>query len=159
MRKKDLLNQNVLLFEQLRKVELENTSLKKKIKSLESEIATLNNKICEQSREEVPVDNLLFSEEKEVDNTINIDADTQYGADIIGKIVVRATECNNTLSLNTKADSRTLINLIIGKTEISKADILSVISDDCNFDTKKNKMDTIMNEAFEYFESVMAQII
>lgn len=158
MRKKDLLNQNVLLFEQLRKVELENTSLKKKIKSLENEIQLLNNKFDEQSREETSSYNLSVPENNTADNSVVIDDETQYGADIIGKIVVRATECNNILSLNSKADSRTLINLILGKTELAKADVLSVISDDCNFDTKKSKMDTIMNEAFEYFESVMAQV-
>ncbi|MBQ8203103.1 MAG: hypothetical protein IJZ75_02335 [Clostridia bacterium] len=157
MRKKDLLNQNVMLFEQLRKVELENTALRKKNKSLEGEIEALNKKIEDLTAKPVYSEPLIALEEK-ITETAVLDDATSYGADAIGKIVLRATEYNGKLSENTTADSRTLINLILGRTEISKSEILAVVSDDCGFDTKKSRIHTIMNEAFEYFESVMAQI-
>ncbi len=158
MRKKDLLSQNIMLFEQLRKVELENTSLRKKNKALENEIETLNIKLQDMNREEVISQPLAKLEEKVTDAAVFLDDETQYGADVIGKIVLKATEYNSKLGYDSVKDSRTLINLILGKTEIAKAEILSVISGDCNLSTKKSKIDTIMNETFEYFESVMAQI-
>lgn len=154
MRKKDLLNQNIMLFEQLRKVELENTSLRKKNKSLEKELDELGIKIKE----------LQFKETEVIDTETNepvnpeLDDSTSYGSEIIGKIVLKATELNGELSINSSPDNLTLINLILGKTEISKSEILAIVSDDCNIETKKSKIDTVKNQAFEYFESVMAQI-
>ncbi len=154
MRKKDLLNQNIMLFEQLRKVELENTSLRKKNKSLEKELDELGIKIKE----------LQFKETEVIDTETNepvnpeLDDSTSYGSETIGKIVLKATELNGELSINSSPDNVTLINLILGKTEISKSEILAIVSDDCNIETKKSKIDTVKNQAFEYFESVMAQI-
>lgn len=157
MRKKDLLNQNIMLFEQLRKVELENTSLRKKNKSLEKELDELKIKIQE----------LQFKTIEAISPEINVvcekiplelDDATSYGSETIGKIVVKATELNGELSVNSSPDNVTLINLILGKTEISKSEILAIVSDDCNIETKKSKIDTVKNQAFEYFESVMAQI-
>lgn len=158
MRKKDLLNQNITLFEQLRKIELENTSLRKKNKALQNEIDILNEKLQEKNREEVISEPLAKLEDKVIDSAVLLDDATVYGADIIGKIVLKATEYNSKLSVDTTPDSRTLINLILGKTEFAKSEILSAISDDCGIETKKNKINTIMTEAFEYFESVMGQI-
>lgn len=154
MRKKDLLNQNIMLFQQLRKVELENTSLRKKNKSLEKELDELGIKIKE----------LQFKETEVIDTETNepvnseLDDSTSYGSEIIGKIVLKATELNGELSINSSPDNVTLINLILGKTEISKSEILAIVSNDCNIETKKSKIDTVKNQAFEYFESVMAQI-
>lgn len=157
MRKKDLINQNIMLFEQLRRVELENTSLKKRNNLLEKEISEFKYTIeqfSHQKTEEV-------MPEIEIIESVNetfIDDAMAYGSEIIGKIVLKATELNGELGLKSSPDSLTLINLILGKTEISKSEILTIISDDCSFETKKSKIDTVKNQAFEYFESVMAQI-
>ena len=64
MRKKDLINQNIMLFEQLRKVELENTSLRKKNKSLEKEVAELNEKLMEIRFEETKIVDYNVDESK-----------------------------------------------------------------------------------------------
>lgn len=157
MRKKDLINQNIMLFEQLRKVELENTSLRKKNKSLEKEVAELNEKLMEIRFEETKI------VESEVDTSklsavSELDESVSYGSNTIGEIVLKATELNSELSVNSSPDNITLINLILGRTEISKSEILSIVSDDCSIETKKSKIDTVKNQAFEYFESVMAQI-
>lgn len=158
MRKKDLLNQNIILFEQLRKVELENTSLRKKNKALEKELEELSDKVKElEFKPPVAVVTSDVTTQEAVVNT-NLDDETAYGSETIGKIVLKATELNSNLSVNSSPDNVTLINLILGKTEISKSEILAIVSDDCSIETKKSKIDTVKNQAFEYFESVMAQI-
>ena len=158
MRKKDLLNQNIILFEQLRKVELENTSLRKKNKALEKELEELSDKVKElEFKPPVAVVTSDVTTQEAVVNT-DLDDETAYGSEIIGKIVLKATELNSNLSVNSSPDNVTLINLILGKTEISKSEILAIVSDDCSIETKKSKIDTVKNQAFEYFESVMAQI-
>ena len=158
MRKKDLLNQNIILFEHLRKVELENTSLRKKNKALEKELEELSDKVKElEFKPPVAVVTSDVTTQEAVVNT-DLDDETAYGSEIIGKIVLKATELNSNLSVNSSPDNVTLINLILGKTEISKSEILAIVSDDCSIETKKSKIDTVKNQAFEYFESVMAQI-
>ena len=158
MRKKDLLNQNIILFEQLRKVELENTSLRKKNKALEKELEELSDKVKElEFKPPVAVVTSAVTTQEAVVNT-DLDDETAYGSETIGKIVLKATELNSNLSVNSSPDNVTLINLILGKTEISKSEILAIVSDDCSIETKKSKIDTVKNQAFEYFESVMAQI-
>lgn len=158
MRKKDLLNQNIILFEQLRKVELENTSLRKKNKALEKELEELSDKVKElEFKPPVAVVTSDVTTQEAVVNT-DLDDETAYGSETIGKIVLKATELNSNLSVNSSPDNVTLINLILGKTEISKSEILAIVSDDCSIETKKSKIDTVKNQAFEYFESVMAQI-
>lgn len=158
MRKKDLLNQNIILFEQLRKVELENTSLRKKNKALEKELEELSDKVKElEFKPPVAVVTSDVTTQEAVVNT-DLDDETAYGSETIGKIVIKATELNSNLSVNSSPDNVTLINLILGKTEISKSEILAIVSDDCSIETKKSKIDTVKNQAFEYFESVMAQI-
>ncbi len=158
MRKKDLLNQNIILFEQLRKVELENTSLRKKNKALEKELEELSDKVKElEFKPPVAVVTSDVTTQEAVVNT-DLDDETAYGSETIGEIVLKATELNSNLSVNSSPDNVTLINLILGKTEISKSEILAIVSDDCSIETKKSKIDTVKNQAFEYFESVMAQI-
>lgn len=158
MRKKDLLNQNIILFEQLRKVELENTSLRKKNKALEKELEELSDKVKElEFKPPVAVVTSDVTTQEAVVNT-DLDDETAYGSETIGKIVLKATELNSNLSVNSSPDNVMLINLILGKTEISKSEILAIVSDDCSIETKKSKIDTVKNQAFEYFESVMAQI-
>lgn len=158
MRKKDLLNQNIILFEQLRKIELENTSLRKKNKALEKELEELSDKVKElEFKPPVAVVTSAVTTQEAVVNT-DLDDETAYGSETIGKIVLKATELNSNLSVNSSPDNVTLINLILGKTEISKSEILAIVSDDCSIETKKSKIDTVKNQAFEYFESVMAQI-
>ena len=82
-----------------------------------------------------------------------------YGAKVIGKIVVSAAEYSNKLSVGGTDKNKELLNLILGKTEIAKAEILAVIEGDDTLQVKSMKMDQIAVESIEYFESVAAQIL
>ncbi len=90
---------------------------------------------------------------------IEVNDVTQYGAEIIGKIVVAAAQNSNTLTAGGETKYRELVNLILGKTEVAKADILSAVNSETTFEIKKNIIDDVYESTLEYFESVMAQRI
>ncbi|MCQ2440809.1 MAG: hypothetical protein MJ076_02790 [Clostridia bacterium] len=154
MRKKDLLNQNMSLFEQLQKAKLEISRMRKEIALKNAEIESLKKKtgncVAEIECKEQPKEDNKKSEE--------LPQDVEYGAEIIGKIVVSATDYSNKLTAGGETKYRELVNLILGRTEVAKSDILSVISTDEIIDWKKEKINGIMENTLEYFESVMAQI-
>ena len=54
-------------------------------------------------------------------------------------------------------NSKELLNLILGRTEVAKAEILKTVSSDIAFDEKKAKIDAEYESAKDYFESVIRQ--
>ena len=154
MRKKDLIKLNEDLF-------LRNEENLKIIESLKQEIEELKHEkeekteICTQEAYEEPIEE---ETETETEETVILPDDTSYGASVIGKIVVLATENCNKLSLNDSTQkSRDQINLILGRTEVAKAEILKIITQNISLERKIELMDTEKNEVSDYFESVMAQ--
>ncbi len=154
MRKKELLNQNMALFEQLQKAKLEIASLKKEISLKDAEILNLRKT---KNSDDYKTD-IVKEIEQNVANAVEIPSDVEYGAEIIGKVVVCATEYSNRLTSDGDTRYRELVNLILGKTEVAKSDILSVVSSNVGFDEKKEKINKIKDDTVEYFNSVMAQI-
>ncbi len=154
MRKKELLNQNMALFEQLQKAKLEIASLKKELSSKDAEILNLRKT---KNSDDYKTD-IVKEIEQNVANAVEIPSDVEYGAEIIGKVVVCATEYSNRLTSDGDTRYRELVNLILGKTEVAKSDILSVVSSNVGFDEKKEKINKIKDDTVEYFNSVMAQI-
>lgn len=156
MRKKQLLNQNISLFEQLQKekannAELanENARLKEKNKELKEALENIREKSAKTA---TPLEKI---EEKMIESAI--DRDTQYASAVIGKIVVASAEYSNKLTDGGETRYIELVNLILGRAEVAKSEILSVVSSDDEFVFKKEKMDEILSRSREYFESVMAQ--
>ncbi len=161
MRKKKLIEQNLSLFEQLQKTQGEIVELKRMLTKSADEISVLKAKIAENKVEEKPqavTEPMRRLEEKVIANA-TLKPDMEYGALVIGKIVVAAAEYSNKLTIGGDESKKELVNLILGKTEVAKAEILSVIETGDSFDVKCTKMDQIATLAKEYFESVIAQII
>ncbi len=161
MRKKKLIEQNLSLFEQLEKTQGELNELKRLLKKNAEEIGSLKAKLAESNSEEkqpVVTEPMRRLEEKVITNA-TLKPDMEYGATVIGKIVVSAAEYSNKLTLGGDDSKKELVNLILGKTEIAKAEILSVIETDDSFDVKCAKIDQIAAVSKEYFESVAAQIV
>ena len=65
---------------------------------------------------------------------------------------------SNMLTVDGNADNRELVNLLLGKTEVAKAEILSVVSQNIGLEEKKIKIDSIADEALDYFKSILAQL-
>ena len=81
----------------------------------------------------------------------------EYGAQTIGKIVLSATQYSNMLTADGQTGYKELLNLILGRTEVAKAEILDITACDSEFSVKKHMIDDVYEQALEYFESVMAQ--
>ena len=96
---------------------------------------------------EVPNQEPLLSEEFE------------YAASIIGKTVVEATKtCNELTAISDEGDTKELVNLVLGRTEVLKAEILKILKSDNDFEQKKDLMQKEQESAYDYFNSIKAQI-
>ena len=161
MNKKKLIEQNFLLFENLQKTQRELADLKQVLSQNMEEINALKSQL--EKSKEVQTEPKVTEPIRRLEETMIANAalkpDMEYGAQIIGKIVVCAAEYSNKLTAGGNDTHKELLNLILGKTEIAKAEILSVIESADNFDVKCEKIDKIADAAKEYFDSVLAQII
>lgn len=166
MKKKDLIRLNEELFHRneqtlrsLEDIKNENKQLLNELEALRAQMEELKKPIeqeeepVEQEKTATPLENL---KEKMIE--ANLPNDTKYGAEIIGKIVVSAaTHCNNLSFAENSAENKELINLILGRTEVAKAEILSIVSSATPLEEKISLIDAQRNEAEDYFNSVLAQ--
>lgn len=164
MRKKKLIEQNLSLFEDLQKVQAELKEAKRLLSRNVDEMNALKAEL-EKVKSFQPIqENEKLTEpmhrlEEKVITTASIKPDMEYASKVIGKIVIAAAEYSNKLTLGGDDSKKELVNLILGKTEIAKSEILSVIETDDAFDVKCMKIDQIAAVSKEYFESVLAQIV
>lgn len=157
MRKKELLKVNYELNSRLeiqnsyvKKLKEEKEELLKEISNLKEENENLKNQLQKSEP-------LLDLEEK-VSQNANISDETKYGATAIGKIVVSATKNCNLLANENFANAKELVNLILGRTEVAKAEILKIVSLESDFETKKTLIDNEITAAEDYFLSVRGQV-
>lgn len=159
MRKKDLIRQNLTLSDALQKTQLELSELKKQLKSYSDEIKALKSELSDKENEIQQTTEPMRRLEEKVITTASLKPDVEYGAKVIGEIVVSAADYSNKLTQGGDSSHKELINLILGKTELTKAEILSVTQTDDELEVKRVKIDQIAKTANEYFESVLAQIV
>lgn len=168
MNSKLLIKQNRDLFDKLqianlncRRLTEENKLLKEKIDFLTSRLSDeIKNKseVNEETNNEKDITAEKIAEGiEEPEETIVLSPEIEYGSKIIGEIVMSATQYSNRLSSEHKENIKELLNLILGRTEVSKAEILNIISSDVSFDAKVEMIDKSRDEAIEYFKSVMEQ--
>lgn len=157
MRKSELLKLNSELFEKAEKYKLMHENLKKENAELLAEIKQLkqdNKSLIAKEKATTPLKEL----EEKVKNQASLTEEAKYGASAIGKIVIKATTCCNALtSVNDGYDPKELVNLILGRTEVAKAEILKAVEADMSLDSKIDLIDTCKKSAEDYFDSVMAQ--
>ena len=171
MRKKDLLSQNASLFDKLQKSIVQNRELKKEIDIKNSIVVQMQKRLDELSKK---VDALSanqnsfvlqekavlsaeeqtedFTNEDAVVQTVALSSEIEYGAKIIGKIVVESAKATEKIG-----DNSELRNLIMFKTESIKAEILSICNSDVSLDDKKRMIDFQLEEAIDYYRSIIAQ--
>lgn len=149
MRKKKIIEQNAILFTNIEE-------LKSKIKDLEEELKAANEQIeslkaeNERAKEkETPSSPMETVKEKVVSAVFNA---KEYGAKAIGKIVVSASEITSGLS---GAKAIEIINLVLGKAEVAKAEILNIVSDDRDDKQKKMTIDSVVEKTRDYFKTAV----
>ena len=156
MRKKELIKLNEQLFDRAENAMRAAEELKRENSSLLSKIEELEKKIEIMTKIPKPSIPLQKVEEKMV-SQIKLKEDTKYGASIIGKIVLSSTTYCNELTLTMGASAKELINLILGRTEVAKAEILKITSSNASIEDKKAMIDSEAFSAEDYFKSIMAQ--
>ncbi|MBO5357942.1 MAG: hypothetical protein J6A78_01295 [Clostridia bacterium] len=82
----------------------------------------------------------------------------EIGAKIIGKTVIEATKICNLITENGGEDSKELVNLVLSRCEVLKAEILAICRCEVNFDQKLSMMESEQTAAVDYFNSILAQI-
>lgn len=173
MNKKLLLNQNRELFDKLQLSNLNCKRLREENQMLNEKIFILSNKINEleanaqkkddQPQEMVteevvlPNETLSESEPVEQESEVILSKEIEYGSKIIGEIVMKAALASNKLAELGKKNTKELLNLILGRTEVAKAEILNIVSSEMSFSGKVQTIDSVADEANEYFESVLEQ--
>lgn len=156
--KKDLVRLNNRLYEKLddslglqKQMEIEISQYKEKIENLEEqlykkEIIAEERPITESENEVVEV------KETELPDEVGL------GASFIGKTVMEATKLCNQLTSENSENSKELVNLALGRTEVLKAEILKIVSLDISLEDKQALMQKEQDSAYDYFDSLKAQI-
>ena len=155
MRKKALLEQNVSLLGQIEALRSENAAHIEKIKELEKAVEDLKQEL---SREKKPATEPLKKLEKKVVGNARLDSSTEYASEVIGKLVIESAAGSNLLTAGGNTGHRELVNLLLGKTEVAKAEILAIVTDVGDFEEKKARIDAVSDETIDYFRSILAQV-
>ena len=82
----------------------------------------------------------------------------EIGAKLIGNAVIEATKICNKLSETGWENSKELVNLILSRCEVLKAEILAICCCEANLNQKIDMMETERKAAYDYFNSILAQI-
>ena len=155
MRKKLLLEQNIQLFDRLTAAESEIKRLKKELEEEKRRTAALKEENARLTENRGSTAARLKILESKVIKQAGITPDTDYGAAVIGKTVVAAAKyCEQ---LKTRDNAKELINLILGRTEVAKAEILNIVTTDNDDEEKRRLIDEQLALAEDYFASVTAQ--
>ena len=143
---------------QLKSAKAENVELKAELELLLKEKAETHVKT-----EEKPTEEIEISPETEpvtiiLENPTLKDENMEYGSLVIGKIVVESARFADKITASDADNKKELLNLIMGKSEVAKAEILSVASSDATGEIKKQLIDAQLVETTDYFKSVAGQI-
>lgn len=164
MNSKLLIKQNGELFDKLQRANLtcrrlteENKELKEKILFLTEQLAKKEkNNIAPPIKVEEAVEDI--EEVKETaDVPIELPTEIEYGSKSIGEIVLSATYHSNMLATLGKTNLKELLNLILGRSEVAKAEILNIVSSEATLENKIQMIDAERDEAIEYFKNIMEQ--
>lgn len=168
VRKKDLFEQNTVLFNRLQSVTAELEKYKKLYDENIKEINALRRELANIEIEKAKDDDLTNAESvlKEVvpeqqSNTLAdvvIDGSMEYGAKIIGKIILEGTRISNDVAQSPNEYSKDIINLVLGKTEVCKSQIYDICKGDFAEDIMRQKVDEVYKDAVDYFNSLNNQV-
>ena len=156
LRKRKIIEQNAVLFERIEKLKRQIEKLNVKLKDANAEIERLNEE--KSAAAEAVLDTatpIKKIEEKVILSAPEFNA-ADYGAKAIGKIVLSASEITSSLSGESGAGKIELVNLILGKAEVSKAEILNAVSSDISDKEKKMIIDSVVLKSREYFDKAIS---
>ena len=164
MNKNLLIKQNKQLFDKLHVSELSNKRLKDELANLRKIVARLEKEVEQLKNDDFEIlsDTTLKEEvfeetsEENVKETV-LGADIEIGSKIIGEIVIQAALTSNKIKEKSHPNIKELVNLILGRTEVAKGEVLNIVSSDASIEIKAQMMNDVKTETFEYFESILEQ--
>ena len=164
MNKNLLIKQNKQLFDKLHVSELSNKRLKDELANLRKIVARLEKEVEQLKNDDFEIlsDTTLNEEvfeetsEENVKETV-LGADIEIGSKIIGEIVIQAALTSNKIKEKSHPNIKELVNLILGRTEVAKGEVLNIVSSDASIEIKAQMMNDVKTETFEYFESILEQ--
>ena len=151
-RENDELRAAIALFEN-NSVGVKNVEIKPEA-DLSQQGFTVNTEVLSEKTVEVAEE----AEAEEAEAVVLQDNSMEYGSQIIGKIIVESAKFANSLSESAGENKKELVNLIMGKAEVAKAEIFNIATSDMADENKKEMIDSQLQEATDYFKSVAAQI-
>lgn len=169
MRKKQYIELTENLTQRLKSEKQINDELRAENEALNKEVAELREQIVALSKTEKPVvdaepivikpQTVVEPEKKTVSfGEIELSDGVNDGAKIIGKIVLSSAEyCNKLTDVGASENAKELVNLILGRTEVAKGEVLRLSNLDIDPKERYLAMERELNEAEDYFKSVMAQ--
>ena len=91
---------------------------------------------------------------------IQLSSEMSYAATVIGQAVIKVTKlCNELVKTDEQNEMRKeLVNLALGRTEILKSEIHKILQSEIPFDEKKELIEKERDDAYDYFDSIIAQI-
>lgn len=152
---KELKRENSKLIDENNDLNAQLNELRKQIAELEKgraeEVVQIEEVTCEVTEDKPEEPKAEVSEPKLSDGM-------SAGAKIIGKIVLSSAEyCNALSGAAAPQNAKELLNLILGRTEVAKAEILRISALDIPREEKLAAMEQELTAAEDYFKSVMAQ--
>lgn len=96
-------------------------------------------------------------EKVDIMEKIELSEEMKYAASVIGAAVVEVTKICNKLTEQQNQNSKDLVNLALGRNEVLKSEILKILSSDITFSEKKALIEKEKCEAYDYFNSIVAQ--
>ena len=169
MRKKQYIELTENLTQRLKNEKQINDELRAENEALNKELAELREQIVALSKAEEPVvdaepiaikpQTVIEPEKKAVSfGEVELSSGVSDGAKIIGKIVLKSAEyCNKLTDVGASENAKELVNLILGRTEVAKGEVLRLSNLDIDPKERYLAMERELNEAEDYFKSVMAQ--
>lgn len=167
MKKKQYMELVDTLGYRLNKEKRRNDELTEENSSLNAQLLELKNRIRALEKAQAPAVPVIEEEEIITEASVEsvpikeepilTDGITQ-GSKIIGKIVLSSAKyCNDLTALGASENAKELVNLILGRTEVAKGEILRLSALDINPNERLLAMERELNSAEDYFKSVMAQ--
>ena len=139
------------LNDELEYIKYENEALNVKIKEFEMNSISIE-PIIKNVVEEV-------NEPEKITETAAITPEKELGAQAIGRIIINAAKyCGKLTNMGEKKDIKELINLVLGRTEVAKAEILNIITSENSLEDMYIKVTNEEAEAEDYFVSVLGQL-
>lgn len=166
MRKKELINENKFISEELQKIKNENEIIKSQLDNKLEEIKLLHEKIKE-------LNMLLAAKTDELNRVIKslsekgesieeIEEENRdildYGAVIIGKVIVSGAQYCIRMDSDDEESIEAATQVILERVEDVKSEILDIVFSDSSYDKMCQLMEREYHSAISFFDRVVARV-